>query len=93
MPESKQKQQVQQKFSNVFDYVAWRGDLSFTQSEICEIDGLIFSILSYIDFQGLVPSEIYGVRKPLALLTVTKRYLKAHSGGDVPAMGLYSRER
>ena len=88
MPESKQKQQAQQKFSNVFDYVAWRGDLSFTQSEICEIDGLIFSILSYIDFQGLVPSEIYGVRKPLALLTVTKRYLKAHSGGDVPAMGL-----
>ena len=96
MPErqqKQQKQQTQQKFSNVFDYVGWRGDLSFGQSGICEVDGLIFSILSYIDFAGIVPSEIHGVRKPLALLTVTKRYLKAHSGGDVPAMGLIlSRE-
>ena len=96
MPErqqKQQKQQTQQKFSNVFDYVGWRGDLSFGQSGICEVDGLIFSILSYIDFAGIVPSEIHGVRKPPALLTVTKRYLKAHSGGDVPAMGLIlSRE-
>lgn len=76
------------KFSNVFDYVSWRGDLSFEQSPICEVDGLIFSILSYVDYSDVVPTEIYGVRKPLALLTVTKRYLMAHSGGDVPAIGL-----
>ena len=76
------------KFANIFDYVNWRGDLSFEQSPVCEVDGLIFSILSYIDYSDVVPTEIYGVRKPLALLTVTKRYLMAHSGGDVPAIGL-----
>ena len=89
----KQQKQIQKQpnvsgSSDVFDYISWRGDLSMEQSELCEVDALIFSLLSYIDFEGLVPSEIQGARKPLALLTVTKRYLKAHSGGDVPAMGL-----
>ena len=83
MPE-KQKE----KFSNIFDYLNWRGDLDFSTVEICEVDALIFSILSYIDYSDVVPTTIYGVRKPPALLTVTKRYLKAHSGGDIPTLGL-----
>ena len=88
MPEKQRE-----KFSNVFDYLNWRGDLSFNTVGICEVDGLIFSILSYVDYSDVVPTEIHGVRKSPALLTVTKRYLKAHSGGDVPAMGLIlSRE-
>ena len=85
MPE---KQKQSRKFTNVFDYIDWRGDLSFESAPVCEVDGLIFSILSYVDYGGFVPSEIHGVRKPLALLTVTKRFLKSHSGSDVPAMGL-----
>ena len=76
------------KFSNMFDYLAWRGDLGFDLVGVCEVDGLIFSILSYIDYGDVLPSEIHGVRKPPALLTITKRYLKAHSGGDVPSLGL-----
>ena len=83
MPE-KQKE----KFSNIFDYLNWRGDLDFSTVEICEVDALIFSLLSYIDYSDVVPTTIYGVRKPPALLTVTKRYLKAHSGGDIPTLGL-----
>ena len=83
MPE-KQKE----KFSNIFDYLNWRGDLGFDLVDVCEVDGLIFSVLSYVDYSDVVPSEIHGVRKPPALLTVTKRYLKAHSGGDVPTLGL-----
>lgn len=83
MPE-KQKE----KFSNIFDYLNWRGDLSFDESRICEVDGLIFAYFSYVDFSEVVPTEIHGVRKPPALLTVTKRYLKAHSGGDIPTIGL-----
>ena len=83
MPEKQRE-----KFSNVFDYLNWRGDLSFNTVGICEVDGLIFSILSYVDYSDVVPTEIHGVRKPPALLTVTKRYLKSHSGADIPAMGL-----
>ena len=83
MPE-KQKEQ----FANIFDYLSWRGDLDFSTVGISEVDALIFATLSYIDYSDVVPSEIHGVRKPPALLTVTKRYLQAHSGCDIPALGL-----
>ena len=76
------------KFSNIFDYLNWRGDLGFDIVEVCEVDALIFSMLSYIDYDVVVPSEIHGIRKPPALLTVTKRYFQLHSGGDVPSLGL-----
>ena len=88
MPDKQTKQTANSKFCNVFDYLNWRGDLSFDQVGVCEVDGLIFSILSYVDYSEVVSSEIHGIRRPPALLTITKRYLSAHSGGDVPELGL-----
>lgn len=38
------------KQNDVFDYLEWRGDLSFEQSGFNEVDGLILSILAYLDF-------------------------------------------
>ena len=43
--------------ANVFDYIKWRGDLSFEQSPLNEIDALIFCELSYIFFEGIVPEN------------------------------------
>lgn len=40
--------------ASVFDYLDWRGDLSFSAAPVCEADNLIFSMLSYLDFSGLV---------------------------------------
>lgn len=40
--------------ANMFDYLAWRGDLSFTQDPPNAVDALIFSALSYIQFGGTV---------------------------------------
>ncbi len=40
---------------NLTDYLQWRGDLPFTAAPLCEVDNLIFSLLSYIDFDGIVP--------------------------------------
>ncbi len=39
----------------VFDYLDWRGDLSFAESHINEVDALLFSMLSYLNFQDIVP--------------------------------------
>jgi hypothetical protein len=33
-----------------YDYLYWRGDITFDQSPLNEIDTMIFSMLSYIDF-------------------------------------------
>lgn len=38
--------------ANVFDYLKWRGDLSFTQDPPNSVDALIFSALAYIPFGG-----------------------------------------
>lgn len=38
----------------LFDYITWRGDLSFEADPINEVDNLIFSLISYIDFAGIV---------------------------------------
>lgn len=38
---------------NVFDYLAWRGDLSFSAVKLCEVDSVIFAMMSYIDYKSL----------------------------------------
>lgn len=65
----------------IYDYLNWRGDLSFENVPPCEVDNLIFSMISYVDFSGVVDPEVpEGEKKPIALLTATKRYLKLQSG-------------
>lgn len=38
----------------MFEYIKWRGDLSFAASPLCEIDTLIFSQLSYLHFRDAI---------------------------------------
>ena len=33
--------------ANIYDYLAWRGDLGFTKDPLNEIDSLLFSTLAY----------------------------------------------
>lgn len=37
--------------ANVYDYLSWRGDLSFTQDKFNEVDGLILAKLAYIPYE------------------------------------------
>ena len=39
--------------SNLFDYIKWRGDLSFSQSSFCAADALALSMFTFIDFDYL----------------------------------------
>lgn len=43
--------------ATMFDYLKWRGDLTFTQDPPNEVDALIFSTLSYIHYGGTVEQE------------------------------------
>lgn len=40
--------------SNIIDYIKWRGDLSFNQSEFNEIDNLILARFSYFYLDGAI---------------------------------------
>ena len=42
--------------SDLFDYLMWRGDILFSQLPPNNVDALIFSALSYIDYDDIVPS-------------------------------------
>jgi len=39
----------------VYDYLAWRGDLTFREAPLNEVDCLLFSVISYLDFKDIVP--------------------------------------
>ena len=43
--------------ADVFDYIKWRGDLSFYQSRFCAVDGLVLSELTFINFDALGGGE------------------------------------
>lgn len=38
--------------ANLFDFLQWRGDLSFAQDPFHEVDNLVFCHLSYVDFES-----------------------------------------
>ncbi len=82
-PKAKKKP-VSAKFGptsgTVYDYLAWRGDISFAEMPPNEVDGLIFSLIAYIEMEGIVDARP-GDKKPRELLAVTKKYLKLR--GDV----------
>lgn len=67
--------------STVFDYIDWRGDIPFSSVPLNEVDALIFSQISYIDFKKTVPSSPSA--KPVSFLAAAKRYMHIHR--DAPA--------
>ena len=43
--------------ADMLEYLAWRGDIEFTQLPVNPVDALIFSTLSYIQFEDIVPDN------------------------------------
>ena len=42
--------------ANIFDYLKWRGDLTFTKAPLNPVDALVFSALSYVRYGGSAES-------------------------------------
>ena len=59
--------------SGVFDYLDWRGDITFSEVRLNEIDSLILSMICYIDFDGIVPAVQDG--KSVQFLSAARQYL------------------
>ena len=57
--------------ANMFDYIRWRGDLTFTQDPPNSVDALIFSSLVYIQYGGRVEAEPY---TPVLLRDAAEEY-------------------
>ncbi len=70
---------ISNQSSPIYDYLYWRGDISFEALPLCEVDNLVFSTISYVDFDEVIAEDI-GEKKPPVLLSVTKNYLTRKHG-------------
>ena len=68
----------------LFDYLDWRGDLSFADVPLNEVDSLIFTQLSYVNFDGILSENLDD--KPISLRDAVRQYLKKHKG-ETPYLG------
>lgn len=59
--------------SNILDYLKWRGDITFTQVPLNEIDSLILSRVSYFPFDNIIKKE--------EQITMEKAYDRFEKGG------------
>ena len=62
----------------VFDYLDWRGDLSFEESDVTEVDALILSLVSYLDLCKIAPASASATG--IAFLSAIKKYVNTHKG-------------
>jgi hypothetical protein len=62
--------------ANVFDYLEWRGDLSFRAAPFNDVDNIIFSILSYCPFDGIVGGS-FGRKASVPLPEAAKKLCAA----------------
>lgn len=62
--------------ANILDYIEWRGDISFKNAPFNEVDNLIFSQLSYMNFDGIVPGR--RSEKTIALKDAVTKYVKLY---------------
>lgn len=54
----------------VFDYLAWRGDLTFHQSPFNEVDNLILCIIAYLNFRRVEELKTLDPEKALSMVEV-----------------------
>lgn len=70
---------------NLFDYLEWRGDLTLAESPLNEVDNLIFSLLSYVDLENIVPGH---GKRGVTVREAAAEYFFTHDGKDPHPLGL-----
>lgn len=71
----------------VYDYLTWRGDLSFRAAPFGEVDSLILSMLSYLDMKDIVPEPGRNVEPP-SVWAASKEYLERYPDPKKSKMGV-----
>jgi hypothetical protein len=71
--------------ATIFDYLAWRGDLSFDAAPPNNVDNIILSILSYFPFEKVFgihrgyDSDVSGAIETIPLKDAAEALLKSHA--------------
>ncbi len=76
---------------DIFDYLDWRGDIGFEQSGFNVVDGMILSLLSYVDFDGIVPSS--HAEQPVTIGEAARTFFGTGADQKMIASQLYVAEK
>ena len=68
--------------ANIYDYLDWRGDLTFEQSPFNEVDNLVLSGVAYVFFDGIVPGIGEG---DVTVKEAAEHFFKIHSEAELAA--------
>ena len=68
------------------DYINWRGDLTFRMSPLNEVDSLIFSLITYVDLEGIVPCS--HEEKGIPLSSAIEQFFARNPNEKKISMGL-----
>lgn len=66
--------------ANVYDYLAWRGDIPCSHSPFGEVDGMILARLAYLPLDSVMEQ---GSDKRIPLADVGRELLQKHAAGEV----------
>lgn len=69
---------------NILTYLDWRKDITFDVQPFHEVDALIFSELSYVEWDGIVND------KPISLQQACKIYMEHHTKEELERIYVYS---
>lgn len=69
--------------ANITDYMIWRGDLTMRQDGFNEVDNLILSQLSYVDFKNIVPG--IGNTKSISLKDASRIFFSVYDKEEIMA--------
>ena len=71
--------------ADIFDYLKWRGDLSFAEIRPCEVDSVIFAMMSYLDYGKLCGGEEKTLRHATEEYCADGRYDSVNLGLIMPS--------
>ena len=63
--------------AGMFDYLDWRGDLTFDEAEFNEVDSMILAWLSYAALDGIVPAEC-SETDTITIERASEQFIKTH---------------
>ncbi len=63
--------------AGMFDYLDWRGDLTFDEAEFNEVDSMILAWLSYAALDGIVPAEC-SETDTITIEKASEQFIKTH---------------
>ena len=74
--------------NTMYEYLSWRGDLTFSQDPFNEVDNLILAQLAYVDYDDIVKEDR---GEKVSIIDVARLYWELHTEHEIRSRGSFVR--